>query len=100
MRKYNLLSVIRRRKFYQYTEHLHKYENHWKQNFKADKPNQKWSTDISYIHTKQGVLYLSIIQDLYDNSIVAYKTSTQQIERFVLLFQAIVLPLRFSRNAE
>ena len=60
MRKYNLLSVIRRRKFYQYTEHLHKYENHWKQNFKADKPNQKWSTDISYIHTNQGVLYLSI----------------------------------------
>ena len=84
MRKYNLLSVIRRRKFYQYTEHLHKYENHWKQNFKADKPNQKWSTDISYIHTNQGVLYLSIIRDLYDNSIVAYKTGTQQTVKLVL----------------
>ena len=84
MRKYNLLSVIRRRKFYQCTEHLHKYENHWKQNFKADKPNQKWSTDISYIHTNQGVLYLSIIRDLYDNSIVAYKTGTQQTVKLVL----------------
>ena len=84
MRKYNLLSVIRRRKFYQYTEHLHKYENHWKQNFKTDKPNQKWSTDISYIHTNQGVLYLSIIRDLYDNSIVAYKTGTQQTVKLVL----------------
>ena len=43
-------------------------------NFSAERPNQKWVTDISYIHTKQGVLYLSVIRDLYDNSIVAYKT--------------------------
>ena len=28
--------------------------------------NSKWVTDISYIHTKQGVLYLSMIRDLYD----------------------------------
>ena len=38
-------------------------------------------TDSSYIHTKQGVLYLSMIRDLYDNSIVAYKTGTQQMEQ-------------------
>ena len=84
MQKYNLLSVIRRRKFYKYTERLHKYENLWKQNFQADRPNQKWATDISYIYTKQGVLYLSIIRDLYDNSIVAYKTGTQQTVNLVL----------------
>lgn len=41
-------------------------------------------TDISYIHTKQGVLYLSMIRDLYDNSIVAYKTSSQQTVNQVL----------------
>ena len=64
MQKYNLLSVIRRKRFYRYDQHLHKYENLWKQNFHADRPNQKWATDISYIHTKQGVLYLSIIRDL------------------------------------
>ena len=84
MKKYNLLSVIRRRRFYKYGEHLHKYNNLWKQNFKADRPNQKWATDISYIHTKQGVLYLSIIRDLYDNSIVAYKTGTHQTVNLVL----------------
>ena len=28
--------------------------------FHANKPNSKWVTGISYIHTKQGVLYLSI----------------------------------------
>ena len=84
MQKYSLLSVIRRRRFYKYGEHLHKYNNLWNQNFKADRPNQKWATDISYIHTKQGVLYLSIIRDLYDNSIVAYKTARQQTVNLVL----------------
>ena len=84
MQKYNLLSVVRRRRFYKYSEHIHKYQNLWKQDFKADRPNQKWATDISYIHTKQGVLYLSIIRDLYDNSIVAYKTGTQQTINLVL----------------
>ena len=41
-------------------------------------------TDIFYIHTKRGVLYLSMPQALYDNSIVAYKTATQQTANFVL----------------
>ena len=84
MQKYNLLSVIRRRRFYRYDQHLYRYKNLWKQDFHADRPNQKWATDISYIHTKQGVLYLSIIRDLYDNSIVAYKTGTQQTVNLVL----------------
>ena len=52
--------------------------------FHADGPNRKWVTDISYIHTKQGVLYLSMIRDLYDNSIVAYKTGTEQTVGLVL----------------
>ena len=84
MQKYNLLSVIRRRRVYRHTEHLHRYKNLWKQDFHADRPNQKWATDISYIHTGQGVLYLSIIRDLYDNSIVAYRTGTEQNNRLVL----------------
>ena len=79
MNKYGLLSEIRRhRKYKQFSEHLHKYENKLNRDFKADKPNQKWSTDISYIFTKQGVVYLSMIRDLYDNYIVAYKTGTEQ----------------------
>ena len=84
MQKYNLLSVVRRKKFRNYGECLHKYPNLLDRNFNADRPNQKWVTDISYIHTKQGVLYLSIIRDLYDNSIVAYKTGTEQNINLVL----------------
>ena len=40
--------------------------------------------DSSYIQTKQGTLYLSMIRDLYDNSIVAYKTAAQQTVNLVL----------------
>ena len=41
-------------------------------------------TDISYIKTGQGFLCLSVIRDLYDNSIVAYKTGTEQNTNLVL----------------
>lgn len=85
MKKYDLLSEIRRRKKWQQMgQQLHKYENLVNRDFHADRPNCKWVTDISYIHTKQGVLYLSMIRDLYDNSIVAYKTGTQQTVNLVL----------------
>ena len=84
MQKYNLLSVVRRKKYHYYSQALHKYPNLLNRDFKAERPNQKWVTDISYIHTHQGVLYLSIIRDLFDNSIVAYKTSTTQNVQLVL----------------
>ena len=84
MQKYGLLSVIRRKKYRNYGEYLHKYPNLLNRDFSAERPNQKWVTDISYIHTKQGVLYLSVIRDLYDNSIVAYKTGTEQNVNLVL----------------
>ena len=85
MQKYGLLAEIRRRrKWRQMGQQIYKYENLLNRNFHAEAPNSKWVTDISYINTKQGVLYLSMIRDLYDNSIVSYKTGTQQTVNLVL----------------
>ena len=84
MNKYNLLSVIRRRRYVKYGEALHRYPNLLNRDFTAERPNQKWVTDISYIRTGQGFLYLSVIRDLYDNSIVAYKTGSEQNINLVL----------------
>ena len=84
MQKYNLLSVVRRKKYRNYGDVFHRYHNLLNRNFKAQKPNQKWVTDISYIKTSQGTLYLSVIRDLYDNSIIAYKTGTEQNINLVL----------------
>ena len=85
MKKYELLSEIRRRKKWrQMGQQLHRYENLLNREFQADRPNHKWVTDISYIHTGQGILYLSVIRDLFDSSIVAYKTGTTQSVNLVL----------------
>ncbi len=84
MNKYSLLSVVRRRRYCNYSQALHRYDNLLNRDFHADRPNQKWVTDISYIKTAQGFLYLSVIRDLYDRSIVAYKTSTVQNINLVL----------------
>ena len=84
MNKYSLLSVVRRRRYCNYSQALHRYNNLLNRDFHADRPNQKWVTDISYIKTAQGFLYLSVIRDLYDRSIIAYKTSTVQNINLVL----------------
>ena len=79
MNKYGLLSEIRKpRPLYMRQQTLLKYENILNRDFSSDKPNSKWVTDVSYIHTKEGVLYLSMIKDIYDNFIVAYDMGTIQ----------------------
>lgn len=44
-------------------------------NFEASRPLEKLVTDISYIYHHEGRLFISVIKDLYDNSIIAYKIS-------------------------
>ena len=79
MRRYSLLSVIRRRKLYKYVPNGNlKYANVLNRDFYASRPNQKWVTDISYIITEHGTLYLSAIRDLFDNFIISYKLSKRQ----------------------
>lgn len=79
MRKYSLLSVIRRRRFHRYKANGNLvYANMLNRDFHADAPNKKWVTDISYIITPGGTLYLSAIRDLYDQSIVAYRMARRQ----------------------
>ena len=84
MNKYNLLSKSRRkRKWVQNCESIHRYTNLLERNFYAERPNLKWCTDISYIPTKDGFVYLSVIKDLYDNFVVAYKVGTENNNNLV-----------------
>ena len=41
-------------------------------NFKADKPNTKWATDITEFKINAGKVYLSPIMDLYNDEIIAF----------------------------
>lgn len=44
-------------------------------NFQADRPLLKLVTDVSYVYHQQGRMFISVIKDLYDNSILAYNLS-------------------------
>lgn len=45
------------------------------QDFTAAAPNQRWSSDITYIKTSQGWLYLAVVMDLYSRRIVGWSMS-------------------------
>ena len=45
--------------------------------FKADRPDQKWLTDITYIPTQEGWLYLAAVLDLYARRIVGWAMSNR-----------------------
>ncbi|MBR6949675.1 MAG: IS3 family transposase [Bacilli bacterium] len=63
-----------------------------KRNFKVDKPNQKWTTDITYLIYQNKRLYLSTIIDLYDRKVVSYKISKHNNIKLVVdtLNEAII----------
>jgi len=48
--------------------------------FVAQRPNQKWLTDISYIPTAEGWLYLAAVLDLYSRQIVGWAMAGQMTE--------------------
>lgn len=47
-------------------------ENLLKQEFNVSKPNQVWASDISYIQTRQGFVYLAVVMDLYSRKIIGW----------------------------
>jgi putative transposase len=42
------------------------------QSFHADGPNERWASDITYIATRQGWLYLAVVMDLYSRRIIGW----------------------------
>ena len=75
MRKDGLKSVRRRTYRVVTTDSNHSMkvaDNLICQDFTAKAPNQKWGSDISYIKTKEGFIYLSIVLDFYSRKIVGY----------------------------
>jgi len=51
--------------------------------FTAKEPNTKWVTDITYIPTRQGWLYLAVILDLYSRMVVGWAMSSSCDEELV-----------------
>lgn len=51
-------------------------ENKLAQDFTADAPNRKWVTDITYLPTAAGWVYLAVVVDLFSRKVVGWSLST------------------------
>ena len=77
MRDKGLVARCRKR-FRRTTDSNHPYpiaENLLERNFKTNAPNLVWVTDLTYIWTREGWLYLSAILDLYSRTVVGWAMS-------------------------
>lgn len=78
MKKANLKSIVRRKYRIQTTDSRHTYavaENHLGQDFAVDRLAQKWVSDLTYIKTGEGWLYLTTIIDLADRKVIGWALS-------------------------
>ncbi len=88
MKAINIHSVIRKQpKQYKKSIPERTAENILKRDFNASKPNEKWVTDVTEFKWYEGPvchkIYLSVILDLYDRSVVAYVISRRNNNRLV-----------------
>lgn len=47
--------------------------------FEAQQPNQVWASDLTYLPTKEGWLYLAVTLDLYSRAVVGYAMDVQML---------------------
>lgn len=62
--------------------------------FQAHLPNRVWSTDITYVPTREGWLYLAVVEDLYSRRIVGWATATSLERTLTLEALRMALALR------
>jgi len=77
MREQGLVARQRKR-FRRTTDSNHRFpvaENLLERNFETAAPNRVWVTDLTYIWTREGWLYLSAILDLYSRAVVGWAMS-------------------------
>ncbi|MDY2980007.1 MAG: IS3 family transposase [Fusobacterium sp.] len=78
MKKLNLQSITRKRKrkYSSYQGTVGKIaDNHIERNFEANRPNEKWFTDVTEFNLRGTKLYLSPILDAYGRYIISYNLS-------------------------
>jgi transposase InsO family protein len=76
--------IRRKRKYFGHKEKVVISENKLNREFTASRPNEKWVTDITYVIFNGRRLYLSVIYDLFNNEVVAYKISKRNDLQLVM----------------
>ena len=71
--------------------------NHLDRDFSAHKPNVKWVTDITYVRTGEGWLYLAVVIDLFEGLVVGWSMSRTMEKQLVI--QAVLMALWQKRDS-
>ena len=77
--KQNGIRAVHARRFVVTTDSKHSYpvvENKLDRNFYAERAGQKWVSDITYVRTTAGWLYLTIVLDIFDRKIIGWSQSS------------------------
>jgi len=93
----NSISVVRTRKHKMTTDSNHRFNispNLLNRNFSADKPNQKWVVEISYIWTREGWLYLAVVLDLYSRRVIGWAVSNRMKKGLAIRALEMAVALR------
>ncbi len=70
-------------------------DNVLNRNFRVSEPNRYWASDITYIATRQGWLYLAVTMDLYSRRIVGWSMDRTRSAR--LVYDALLAAIRARR---
>ncbi|MHA4811170.1 IS3 family transposase [Flavitalea flava] len=90
--------AVHKRKFRVTTDSAHELpvaENLLARDFTATRPNEKWVSDITYIRTQEGWLYLAVIIDLFSRKVVGWSMRSDM--KTNLLLEALSMAIRARR---
>jgi putative transposase len=76
-----------KRKFRQTTDSNHPHpiaENVLDRQFDPDEPNTSWVADVTYIPTREGWLYLAVVEDLFSRMVVGWAMAAAMTSRLVV----------------
>ena len=99
MQLQGLKSLVRPKKYRSYRGQFNvNVPNILDRQFRADRPNSKWVTDVTEFNVRGDKLYLSPVMDLYNGEIVAYET--KENPRMPLVTEMLKKALRKLKNDE
>jgi putative transposase len=84
--KENGLRATTARKFRHTTDSNHGHpvaENVMDREFTATRPNEKWVSDITYVETDEGWLYVAAVEDLYSRKVVGWSLGDRMTRELV-----------------
>jgi putative transposase len=93
----NGIIVERTRKFKATTDSDHTFNiapNLLDRDFTAERPNQKWAGDISYIWTREGWLYLAVVLDLHSRRVIGWAVSNRMKRDLAIRALKMAIALR------